>query len=222
MLFINIVKTTINEVMGSWEDATSFEEFKSYLDEHGWPIRYPLPAFRKTINLIIKEKLPSDPEGELLDTLLGQTKKAVKLTKKQRGELKLMLDIAGAAKKQECSHENIGIAPFLHGGGFSPVFAKPEVICLDCGLNISFYSPRDLKVFKKEFGVSATKKGLSDLFNWAQTCMKNSRADERRVRFAEEIAKDPIAAYNAAEYKWEKKIPFKITDAKKFESKSGQ
>ena len=221
-MFRNILKTTLNEIMGPFETPTSFEKFQNYLDEHGWPLSYPLPQFKKEINLILKEKLPEDFEGEMLDLLMGQTRSAIKLTKKQREELKKFKTIASAAKKQKCNHEKIGIAPFMHGGGFSPVFAQAEAICLNCAVNVTLYPPKDIKLFKTDLGVDTTKEKMVELRDWAQTCMKNSREDKRVIDFAEEITRDPITAYNKAGYKWEGEIPFTITDKKVFESNSGK
>ncbi len=215
-MFEQLLKGTMDSVMADKEDA--IKDFESYLENNGWPMGYAKSMFKRAINHIIQEELPDDPEGALIDLLLGQARKAIKITDQQKIAFKQMVKLADAAERKKCQHEDMGIAPFMHGGGFTMMFARPEVICTTCGLNVTLCIPKklsakELSVLEKEFGIKTTISKLTELRKWADVC--------KRVTSASDILRDPISAYNNSSNRWAGKFPFTITDRKKFESKSG-
>lgn len=212
-MFEQLLKDTINAVLADKPDAT--EGFEKFLAEKGWPMGYDKFSFRSSINLLINESLPDDPEGTLLDMLLGQTRVAIKVAIPQKAVFKKMITMSDSAPHRSCPHENMGIAAFMHGGGFSPVMqAVPEVICRDCGLNVTLHLPQDMMDFEKKLGIATTKKKIEKLHAWASSC--------KRTESANNILRDPIGAFNRSEHKWEGKLPFNIINKKKFEAMSGK
>ena len=171
----------------------------------------------KTCQCLIKEKMPSDPHRDLLDLLTYSTTSLKSTTKDQKKLLKQLIALVTATPLTECDHNNLGIAAFLHGGGFLPIYASPEIICLDCGLNVTVYNPKDYKRFSKEFGLGGGKAIFKDLQEWAIAGMKS-----KKLTWVDDVQNDPIGEYNKCKHKWTKNIPIKILNKKVFESKSGQ
>ncbi len=214
-MFEQLLKDTVDKVLKGDGEMVAIKEFHAFLVDNGWPMGYAKSTFRDAMSKIIGEELPDDPEGALLDMLLGQKRSPIKLKKGQRVVLKKMVEFANLARRHKCKHspEHLGIAPFIHGGGFSMPYAQPEVICTTCGLNVTLYYPKSIAQFKKDFGLDVTKAQLKELWDWANSC--------KGIVSASDILRDPIGAYNRSKHRWEKKIPFKIVNRKKFESKSG-
>lgn len=213
-MFEKLLEDTMNKVLKGDGEMAAIEEFQAFLEDNGWPMGYAKSSFHNAMTNIIEEELPDDPEGVLLDMVLGQTRSAIKLKESQKVVLRKMVELANSSERHKCEHgKHLGIAPFMHGGGFSPPYTKPEVICTACGLNVTLYYPGSITRFKKDFGLDVTKDQLKELMDWANSC--------RRVASANGILRDPIGAYNRSKNHWEKEIPFKIVNRKKFESKSG-
>lgn len=51
--------------------------------------------------------------------------------------LKSIMKIVDGAEQSECDHGNAKIIPLLYGGGFTPMMSRPELVCPDCGLNVT-------------------------------------------------------------------------------------
>lgn len=214
MNFDEIIKAAITGVIQKATDPLA--EFEQYLADNKWPLSYPKSKVTKTCGLLIKEEAYSDPDDRLLDLLLCQTRTAPKTTAAQKTMLQKIISLTKNSEQIQCDHKNIGIAVFTHGGGFCPPHALPEVICLDCGLNVTIYSPVDYREFSKEFGLQGGKKAFKMLGDWAMECMEKGG-----VFWVDEVPNDPIGQYNKAKYKWNKKIPFRISDKRAFEKQTG-
>lgn len=214
MNFDEMIKETITGVIQKGTDPLA--KFEQYLADNKWPLSYPKSKVIKTCYLLIKEEVHGDSHEQLLDTLLSQTRTAPKTTAAQKTMLRKIISLTDSSEQVQCDHKNIGIAAFLHGGGFCPVYAQPEVICLDCGLNVTIYSPKNYKKFSKEYGLQGGKKAFKDLAEWAMGCMKG-----RGLFWVDDVPNDPIGQYNKAKYKWNKKIPFRISDKSAFEKHTG-
>lgn len=212
-MFEQLLKDTLEQILKSDGEVKVLNRFRTFLRDNGWPMGYAKSSFRSSVTLLINEELPDDPEGALLDMLIGQTRSPIKLKEGQKTVLKEMLKLGNAAERRKCEHKHLGIAPFVQGGGFFPCYAGPEVICLACGLNVTLYVPKSITKFKKDFGLDVTKEALKEIWDWANSC--------KGIVSASDILRDPIGAYNRSKHHWEKEIPFKITNRKKFESKSG-
>lgn len=214
MDFNEIIKETITGVI---QKATApLARFEQHLANNKWPLSYSKSKVIKTCELLIKEEVYSNSHDQLLDVLLSQTRTAPKTTAAQRIMLRKIIFLTETSELVQCNHKNIGIAVFMHGGGFSPAYALPEVICLDCGLNVTIYSPKNYREFSKEFGLQGGKKAFKILGEWAMECMK-----KRGVAWIDDVPSDPIGQYNEAKYKWDKKIPFRISNKSNFEKHTG-
>jgi hypothetical protein len=212
-MFEQLLKDTISAVLADDPDASV--DFEKFLADKGWPMGYDKSSFRGSINLLINESLPDDPEGTLLDLMLGRTRVPIEVTAPQKAAFEKIIKVTDASPQKTCPHENMGIAPFMHGGGFSPVMqAVPEVICRDCGLNVTLYLPKDMMDFEKRLGIATTKKKIEELHTWANSCERTDSANN--------ILRDPISAFNRSKYKWEGKLPFSIINKKKFDAMSGK
>jgi len=109
---------------------------------------------------------------------------------------------------------NLGIAAFMHGGGFTMPTHTAELICKDCGLNITLCPGIPTKTYKDDFGIIITPATLKKLDKWAESI------DRTKVRSSSDILKDPVKIYNES-IQWDKAIPLKIVDIKKLNSKTG-
>jgi len=212
-MFEKLLGDTVSKVLAGNGEMAAIEEFQAFLADNGWPMGYAKSVFRDAMDKIIQEELPDNPEGAIMDMMLGQKRTPIKLGGGQRAALRKMVGLVNAAERHKCEHECLGIAPFMHGGGFRPTYTTPEAICTACGLNVTLYYPESIAQFKKDFGLDVTKAQLKELMDWANSC--------RNVVSASDILRDPIGAYNRSKHHWEKEIPFKIANRKKFESKSG-
>ena len=214
MDFANLIEQTITEVIE--KTPWALESFEEHLANNKWPLSYPKSKVIKTCELLIKEEVYEDIHSQTLDLLLFQTRTAPKTTAAQKKMLRKIISLTENSEQIQCDHKNLGIAVFTSGGGFTPPFASPEVICLDCGLNVTIYSPRNYREFSKEFGLQGGKKAFRMLGEWAMECMKKGG-----VEWVDDVPNDPIGQYNKAKYKWNKKIPFRISDKKAFEEHTG-
>jgi hypothetical protein len=214
MDFYKIVEEMITGVVQKATDPLT--KFKQYLADNKWPLSYPKSKVIKTCDLLIKEEVYENSHNQLLDLLLFQTRTAPKTTAAQKIMLRKIIFLTENSEHVQCDHKHLGIAVFMHGGGFSPAYALPEVICLDCGLNVTIYSPKNYRKFSKEYGLQGGQKAFKILAEWAMDCMKS-----RGVFWVDGVPNDPIGQYNEAKYKWDKEIPFRISDKRAFEKHTG-
>lgn len=210
-MFEQMLKDMLTNVLANKENAT--KKFEDFLNERGWPQSYSKESLKKSLYLLLEEELPNDPEGQLVDLLLGQTRVAKKITYKQKRIFKGLLITIAEAVIKGCDHALV-IAPFMYGGGFSPIRTMPEVICTKCGLNITLFRPIDIKKFEEEYGIKTIAGKLEEVVTWASTC--------KGVEFSDNILEDPIGIYIKSNNKWSGELPFKIVDKAKFESMSGK
>lgn len=211
----DIFKIIIKESPEKGMDAV--KKLKKYLDKNSWPIAMRKEDALKAIDMLLNEKLPEQELGQaMVDMMLMQTRKAPTISKKSAALLKEVKTIIENAKEIECDHTSLGIAPFMHGGGFTPNIGLPELICKKCGVNVTLHKG----IVPKEYGIKILKKDLKTINQWAETCFSSQRSGHR-VHSANEIIDDPILAYEHS-IKWDAEIPIKITDPKLFQSMTGK
>jgi hypothetical protein len=182
----------------------------SYLKKNGWDISINKEKTIKDLKNILNGKLEKDPHQQLVDLLLFQKRSAIQLSEKQKDSLRKILSLIENSENKKCQHKELVIGYFLHGGGFCPIYPQPELICLDCGLNITLYN-------SKNKGIQISDKDMDALEKFGFQLMK----DRKKMHFAEVITRDPIKAYNETQ-KWEGPLPLKIVDVKKLEENSGK
>jgi len=202
----------MRDVVKNRGQAKAVELFQKYIDKNGWPIGYNKSTTNTALRLLINEELPGDNIQAVFDIMAGITRRAVKLTKSQKHHIKLIIDIVNKSKSHKCKHKDLGMAPFLHGGGFFPIIVVPELICKTCGLNVTLSQYIETTNYRKNFGIVISKHFLEAINYWATTC--------KDVQSSRDILRDPIGAYDRSQ-KWIGPIHIKIENSTKLESKSG-
>lgn len=206
---------TLRNIVKKRNQTKTVTDFQKFIDVNGWPISVTKQSIYKALDYFDVGELPKS-EDSLLDMFLyGQQRTLPTLTDYQKEMLKKVRGIVKKAKKGTCKHE-IKITSFYHGGGFSGMlYARPELICIKCGLNVTINTSKteDLKIV----GLSTSQKQLDRVNVWAKKCL-----DDKKIKIlsASEITNDPIRALTVSEI-WPYKFPFKIKDVGKFESRSG-
>jgi len=197
------------------EGNNALKEFEEYFANNPWPMCMNKDSALEALQFLLDEKLPDpEPSDVMVSLLTMETRKAAKLSDDQRELVKKLRTLIENSKTIECNHETLGIAPFIHGGGFSPTFAAPELICLKCGLNITLFSG----IKPNKYGLKIPKKDLKSLNDWAESCL-NDRS--KQIHFSDDITKDPLGHYEKS-VKWDGPIPVKIVNQKVLESNTGR
>lgn len=216
MKFIDIFNNCVRDIVKNRNQKRAVERLSLYIKENGFPITASKDNCIKHLKQIHDEVV--DAERQTLALLTFSKVTAPKLTSYQKDRIKEVIDIIKKAKiLNKCKHENVCLTASLHGGGFTPMMPLPEVICPDCGVNVTLYS-KDLKVLKTDFGISITKKGLDSIISWLKSIINN----RLRTGFGEDVVKDPVEFLKNTQAKWEDKIPFKICDVQLFNARSGK
>ena len=188
---------------------------KQHLEKHNWPVRVSKESVLKAVRDLADGQIEVAPETALMDMVLLQTRKMPNITKTKKEAILKIAKIIEDAEVDGCDHD-LGIAAFMHGGGFSPTFAMPELICKKCGLNVTLAG--GLK--QSEYGIQFDNENSLGILNeWAMRKFKN-QDDLNRVPSAREITENPRLAYKNA-VQWDKPIPLKITNDQLLQSKSG-
>ena len=212
-LDIAISKAIMDIVKGRGQ-VRAVASFAKYAKNNNWPFSYSMTETTEAIRMLIDGKLVDGPETLMLNLLMGMNRKQIKLTYFQKERLEKIISIIKGMEKVACAHKTLVIAPFIHGGGFCMPSTVPELICLDCGLNVTLglhaKSPED---YAKNFGITIKQKNIDALHEWAKKC--------KRVISSNGITSDPTTAYNNSPSKWPGKIPFEIKNIKLLDSRSG-
>lgn len=202
------------------EGKKFIDTMKSYFKKHPWPSSINKEMITNSIDLLLEEKLPAPSASEVFtDLMMLQTRSAPKISANRKKLLKELKEIILTSKTVKCIHlnSNLGIAPFIHGGGFTPTFAAPELICLNCGANVTLFPGRKLE---KEFGIKISKKDRKKIDDWVKECEKNSHKTKKFIRSSSNLPLDPIGEYQKS-IQWKGEIPITIVNTKLFDSKSG-
>jgi hypothetical protein len=210
---LELLKKTVTNILNNTKNPIS--EFQTFLNESGWPISFNKDSFIKTLQNMIDEKLDIDPEDALIDLLTYTSREAKKLNSKQRKLLQEIVQNIKDAKIKSCKHEKFGVALFLHGGGFTPVIALPELICTSCGLNLTITS----NISKKTHGIIIRDK--KKLIQWAVDSFQDSTIKRKGIPWVEDVLKNPIEKYKQSNYIFPNDLKFQVTDYQKLQSKSG-
>jgi hypothetical protein len=231
MLTLEELKKNIETIVkGSLKDGRSIIiELKKYFENDVWPSTMNKQRTIEGLNLLINGNLPEpDPGQIMMDLMFLQSKKPIRISSQRKHLLEQLRDMIQTSKDVSCNHEKLVIAPFLHGGGFTPIIARPELICLNCGLNITLGMFRQRKnskrIFREEhYGLRVTnKKELKKLFEWCGNEEEHNGRILKNVRYADDITKDPKGEYEKSANKWLGQIPFEIIDKEKLEALTGR
>lgn len=207
------------------------DEFEKYFKQDYWPIGRSKDDYLDALQAIHDSELPPDalnPFQMMTDVMEGTTRKLKKLSEEVKQEIKRLQQIVKDAKTIDCEHKKLVIAPFLHGGGLTPILAHAELICMDCGLNVTLHALREGvknpdKVYREKFGLTIVDKdGVKKLFKWVGNGEEwGGRHDLKNVDWSDNLPSEPQAMYEKSENKWTAPIPFKIINKEILESLSG-
>jgi len=205
---------TVETILKQSNSPEVVKEFEDAIAKDGWPKNITKEQACRGIDMYINEKLEQRPDEELLDTLLFIKKKMPRLTDRQRKLLRRVRKAIMSAQEKKCDHK-LHISAFIHGGGFCPPFPMLEVICSNCGLNVTIPQGEEPKHGPDSVGITLKKADLDQLNKWMREQYKN-----RLLLFADVITENTFGALKRSP-KWPGKVPFDIEDLSKFESKSG-
>ena len=208
---MDIIKDALFKIV---EDKESpIRELTDYFKKNPWPQAMSKEQCLSAIDLVIESKLP--PGNPLVDLLSMEKKVIPRMNKTQLKWLEQMKEIIVNSEMASCDHKDIGIAPFLHGGGFTPGFAAvPELICPECGLNVTLFSETKLE----DIGLEMSKEDFQALTDWAKGCYE--RRSEKKVLSSSIITDNPVSALTKSPNKWKGILPT-ITNLVELGKKSG-
>ncbi len=211
------VKVIAKDPLDDGKDVV--EKFQEYFNDNPWPPTMSKTKTLKGLQMLMDEELPTrDPGQVMADMLVMQTRIPLKISKARKSLLKKLKKLIEDSKDNDCTHEDLGVAVFMHGGGFCPVVGVPELICKTCGLNISLFP----EMVPKEYGIKVSKPNLKKLNTWAMERLNHQNHEDRstHVLSANDITKNPLMAYKNT-VQWEKEVPVEILNSEKATSKTG-
>jgi len=215
MNFIDLLNETMQRIIKGNGKETG-EELIRFLKKEGWPSNLNKDMFIKHLQDICDEKIEHSSSQALLDLLTLTERSAIKVNPKQKSSLENIIRVIQNSHIVDCKHKNLGIAIFMHGGGFTPSMPLPELICTLCGLNITITS----NLTPKNCGLRISSTYIDALMTWTKKCFTH-REDFQRFSFVEDMLKDPIKAYKEAYFKFPGELEIKIVNYAKMQSASG-
>jgi len=165
---------------------------------------------------------PGISSGDVAMSLYGFIQKEISLSKSQKDDILHIKKLIQSAKVDKCEHETLAIIPLLHGGGFGPTFALPEIVCPRCYLNVTLY-PTNVSVNGKKFidesvGIRVSEQDKETFINFVNECLSSSL--KIHIHSASSIIETPRKVYRGSQ-KFFGKYTIEIADKELFESKSG-
>lgn len=218
MNFLELVQNAVQAILSKKNQRKAVESVSRYLQENGLSPNYSKDVLTRDLNRIIHGEGP-DEHRRTLDMLFFQKSEPLRLTQPQKNNLIRIRDmIAEAPVPNTCTHKNLALTGSLHGGGFTPLLPYPEIICRDCGVNVTLYT-MNVKLILDEYGVSLTKKNAAELKEWLG--FDKEYMGRKRFAFGEDVLKDPQRVLSECEL-WKGELPFQIADLEKFTARSGK
>jgi hypothetical protein len=215
--FLETLEKAIENLLTKKNQKRAVKSVQDYLSANGFPPSHNKDNLIRQLNRVIEEEGP-DSHQQVVDMLLWQKTKPVKLTKAQKANLALIRDlIINAPVQCACEHKHVALTGSLHGGGFSPLLPYPEIICRDCGVNVTIYTG-DSKTLLNEYGIEISKKNLVTVKEWLG--MGEEYMGRKKFAFGEDVVKNPQRVLTECDV-WEGELPFAITDLEKFNARSG-
>jgi len=182
--------------------------------EGGLPLSHNKEKMIEDITTLLNDKPLENYAHDLLAMMLCRETKVLKFTDSQKEQLSALVRFLKETEYKRCEHHNLGIGVFMHGGGFMPTHNLPELICIDCGLNITL--GKKFEYLESDIGLSMDEKSYESLHAWAYSLF----GGKGKTEYAEVITKNPIEAYKRSP-KWDGDLPT-ITDRAKLEASSGR
>lgn len=197
------------------------DEVEKHFQKNSWSLEKNKQDLIKALQYLHDSEIPMGM-GSFLDFMSGTIRKLPKLSDEVKEQIERLQNIIKNAKVTICEHKNLGIAPFLYGGGFTPIIVRPDLICLNCGLNVTLYTVHDKK-YEEIFGLEIIDKDcFSKIFEWVGGEKEYGRNSLLKgVLDSDDLINDPKGIYEKSENKWMGSIPFKIVDKNLLESLSG-
>lgn len=215
MNFTDLLKETMEHIMKGDKKVTS-ELIACFLKERGWPSNLNKNTFIKYLQNISNEKIEFSPDEALLDILTSTKRSAIKISLEQKSSLKDIIKVIQNSHTANCEHKNLGVAIFMHGGGFTPISPLPELICTSCGLNITITH----KLTPKNCGLKVSSTHIGELMDWAKKCLIH-RENHQKFPLVEDMMKNPIKAYKESYFKFSGELKIQIVNHTKMQLASG-
>jgi len=215
MNFIDLLNGTVSHIIKG-NKRSDDKPIICFLKEEGWPSNLNKNVIIEYLQNISNEKIESDPGEELLDLLTSTKRSAAKISLEQKDRLRNIIKAIQSSHTADCKHKTLGVAIFMHGGGFTPMFPLPELICTSCGLNITVTHELTLE----NCGLKVSPAHIDELGDWASKCF-TSREDHQRFSPVEDMVRNPIKAYEESCFKFPNKIKVRIVDYSKVWLASG-
>jgi len=196
--------------------------------EYNYKDKYPICQFINKNKICVKLQelvdgnTPEISSGDVAMSLYGFERKETSLSKSQKKDILHIKEIIHDTKIRECEHKTLAIIPLKHGGGFTPTFALPEIVCSGCYLNVTLY-PTNVRVNGKKFtnesiGIKISEQDKEAFINFANECMSSHL--RIYLHSARNVIEIPFKVYRESQ-KFFGKYTIEIIDKELFESKSG-
>ena len=131
-----IADAVVDIFEGKGEAATSVID---YLGSNTIDSLISIEQIAGTIDKLVDGKLGPDIATSITNLLCGISQTYPKPTLQQSAKLRKLSAAVRAVKLVSCSHPNSVISVFRHGGGFYGTVLLAELLCSDCGLNVTLH-----------------------------------------------------------------------------------
>jgi len=213
--FDELIKLLLKAIVDSKDCTSHMRALRLRVKkEGGLPLSHKKEKMIEDITTLLNDKPLKNCVHDLLAMMLCCETKVLKLTDSQKKQLFALVKFLKETEYKQCEHRNLGIGVFMHGGGFMPTRNLPELICLDCGLNITL--GKKFEYLESDLGLNMDEKSYESLHAWAYSLL----GGKGKTEYAEVITVDPIGAYKRSS-KWNGDLPT-ITDRAKLEASSGK
>lgn len=215
-----VFETVIN---GSSESRKFIDAF-----EYIYKDNYPMLSCLNRVSLceklqeVVDDVVPKMNSEDVATSLFGFVKKKVYLNASQKEDILRIKSIIQNAKSYECEHKTLSVIPLLHGGGFTPDFAMPELVCPDCYLNVTLY-PTNCVVNGNRFtnesiGIKISKQDNDAFINFVNKCLYSPL--KIHIHPSCNMIRTPKKVYESSQ-KFFEDYTIEIINKELFESKTG-
>lgn len=125
-----------------------------------------------------KKELEMEPI-DLLHLGMGEKRKVKRFSDAMIKSLENIIKMVDHVEVGGCGHSDAKVIPLLYGGGFTPMMVEPELVCPDCGLNVTLTRQRVVDAGLPE-------EYIKELYEWGRKDNK-----EKGVQSSNNVATRP-------------------------------
>ena len=210
---MKILQQAVNMVTDSSNSEKAVELVREHFEDNKVEAGFNKDVAKKRLEHVIalgtgKKELEIEPI-DLFFLGMGEKREVKPFSDDMIEALKNIVKIIGGVEVDKCDHSNAKVIPLLYGGGFTPTMVEPELVCPDCGLNVTLTRQRII-----DAGLS--KEYIKELYEWGSQDNK-----EKGVQSSSHIATRTRELFDKSkQYDGDMEPIFKIID--KIEEFSGQ